>query len=326
MPINKNALLRYRTLDRCLRNKGRRYYFNDLLEEINDALLEENPSSAGIQIRQLREDIRFMKSEGGYAAPIVAVKDGRKAYYCYEDPGFSINNSPLTSTEAEQLKSAIEVLQRFEGKPEFDWVHELTPKLKDKFGLKDQSQSVIGFETNLDYSGHEFITPFYNAIVNKRVLKVHYTPFGKEQMEITFHPHYLKQYNNRWFVFGMNEEMKIATWNMALDRVDRMNEVDTNNVGSSIDWEDHFYDIIGVTRPEGEPQEVVLQFTKEQAPYIQTKPLHPSQKSNLLEDGKLEVRLKLIPNFEFEALLLSYGNSLTVKHPEGLKMKIESKK
>lgn len=40
MPSNKNAIIRYRTLDRCLRNTGRRYYLSDLLSACSAALSE----------------------------------------------------------------------------------------------------------------------------------------------------------------------------------------------------------------------------------------------------------------------------------------------
>ena len=70
MPINKNAVVRYNTLDKCFRNSGRNYFINDLLDAVNKALFEINPNTNGIQIRQLRSDISFMKSTDGYGAPI----------------------------------------------------------------------------------------------------------------------------------------------------------------------------------------------------------------------------------------------------------------
>lgn len=33
MPANKNALIRYKTIDNCLRNKYRRWTLNDLVED-----------------------------------------------------------------------------------------------------------------------------------------------------------------------------------------------------------------------------------------------------------------------------------------------------
>ena len=86
-----------------------------------------------------------MKSEKGYDAPIEAIRDGKKAYYQYCDRSFSINSKPLNQTEAEHLKRAISVLQRFGGAPEFEWVNELGPMLTTQFGLSATKQKSYNF-------------------------------------------------------------------------------------------------------------------------------------------------------------------------------------
>ncbi len=326
MATNRNAVLRFNTLDKCFSNFGRKYYFEDLLEKVNEALRDFDPGSDGVKTRQLRDDIRFIKSEAGYSAPIETIPDGRKAYYRYGDKNFSINNSPLNKTEAEQLKNAISILRRFEGAPQFEWVNELAPMLTDHFGLKNSEQKVMSYDSNIDYTGYDKIQPLFNAIVNKRVLKIAYQPFNKPAFTLEFHPHYLKQYNNRWFVFGLNEKLNISTWNLALDRIINIEESSNTYNDSTIVWEDHFYDMIGVTRGiEQEVEEIELLFTQEQADYIQTKPLHPSQKAKLNELGELHVFLKLISNFELEMTLLSFGEKVKIIKPESLKERIKKR-
>jgi len=323
MSTNRNAVLRYNTLDKCFSNFGRKYYFNDLIEIVNDALSDFDPTTGGIKTRQLRDDIRFMKSEAGYSAPIEAFKDGRKAYYRYDEKIFSINNSPLNKTEAEHLKNAIAILQRFEGAPQFEWINELAPMLTDHFGLVDSNQKVMSYDTNIDYAGYDKIQPLFNAIVNKRVLEIEYKPFNQDAYTFKFHPYHLKQYNNRWFAFGLNQLLKIPRWNLALDRIISVNESGDHYIDSTIDWEDHFYDIIGVTTPnEGKIEEIELVFTNEQAKYINTKPLHPSQRATLLDNGELKVMLSLIPNFELEMTILSFGDRVRVVRPTQLKNRI----
>ena len=323
MATNKNAVLRYNTLDKCFSNFGRKYYFEDILEKVNEVLSEFDPDSTGIKVRQLRDDIRFMKSDAGYSAPIVALRDGHKAYYRYEEKSFSINNSPINATEAEQLRNAISILQRFEGAPQFEWLNEIGPMLSSQFGLNNNTRKVMSYDTNIDYSGYNKIMPIFNAIVNRRVLSIEYAPFNKVSYKMNFHPYYLKQYNNRWFVFGLNERLNIPRWNLALDRIKSITECSVSYVDSDIDWDDHFFDIIGVTTPENnEPMEVELIFTSEQANYVFTKPLHPTQKAKQLDSGELEVKLNLIPNFELEMTLLSFGEKVKIVQPHGLKKRI----
>lgn len=329
MATNRNAVIRYNTLDKCFQNFGKKYYFKDLLEEVNEALVNFDPDSNGIKTRQLRDDIRFMKSEAGYFAPIEAIPDGKMFYYRYDSRDFSINNSPLNTTEAEQLKNAISVLNRFEGSPEFEWVNELTPLLNDKFGLKNESKKVMEFDSNIDYSGYEYITPIFNAISNNLAIKVDYQPFGQDSHEVTFHPYYLKQYNNRWFALGKNDFNGVNTWNLALDRIKAIKESTTKYIYEDIDWVTYFEDMVGVSKPIGvEVQTIELLFTKEQAPYVQTKPLHLTQKHKLQDDGTLLVKLELIPNYELTMKILSFGEKVKVISPPSLlkevKLRLES--
>lgn len=326
MPINKNAITRYQALDRCFRNPGRMYFWEDLLEECNKALTDYDPLSEGIQRRQLFDDIRFMESEQGWSIPLQRIRYSRKVYYRYDDLNFSINNQPLNDSEAEQIKSALQVFSRFSGSPQFEWVNEIITKLESKFGLIERKKEVISFESNIDLKGLHFLKPIFNAVINRRVLQVQYQDFrSSEPYEITFHPYYLKQFNGRWFIFGLNQVNNISTWNLALDRIESIRETNLKYLESEIDWEEYFYDIVGVTRPEnGKLQEVVLQFSPEVAPYVITKPIHPTQKHKN-DQTRLEVRIQVIPNFELEKLILSFGEQVKVISPEEFKIRIATR-
>jgi predicted DNA-binding transcriptional regulator YafY len=328
MAINKHQIIRYNRLDRCFKNFGREYTFEDLLEAVNEAILEHDSTSSGVQTRTLREDIKFMRSQTGYDAPIETIKSSSgKNYYRYSDKKFSIHNSPLNDTEAQQLKNAVSILQRFEGSPQFEWVNQLGPLLNDKFGLKNQEQTVMSLESNIDYKGYNYISPLFNAIINKTVLKIMYEPFSKESYKITFHPYFLKQYNNRWFVFGYNEFNQNQHWNLALDRI--KGEIEKTILKyrkDTTDWSDFFSDIIGVSKdPDKQIEEVKLLFNPEQAPYIKTKPLHETQKINILEDNSLEVRIKIIINYELEMRILSFGEKVKVLAPDSLVNQIKER-
>lgn len=327
MSINKNAFLRYQLLDKCFSNTGRGYTIDDLLNIVNEKLLEEDPLSKGIQLRQLREDIKFMRKESGFNAPICTkpADSGKKMYYFYEDSKFSIINSPINESEAKQLKHAFSMLSRFEGSPGFEWVAAIQLKLKDTFKLKDSEKKVIAFETNLDYEGERFIGQLFNAIINKKVLKINYKPFISEEQLIIFHPYFLKQYNNRWFVFGYNSELEIETWNLALDRILTMVESNEKYIENTIDWEDFFSDIYGVTKPVGvKEEEIELLFSTTTSPYIKTKPLHQSQKNYETTSGLL-IKLKVIPNYELEQMILSFGENVAILSPLSLKEKIKNR-
>ncbi|TVQ06547.1 MAG: WYL domain-containing protein [Balneolaceae bacterium] len=326
MSINKNALLRYRVLDRCFRNTGRKYFWEDLLSEINKALVEFNGPGSGIKRRQLFDDIKFMESDQGWAIPLDRKKDGRKVYYRYLDPEFSISNQPLNESEISQIEAAISVLSRFAGAPQFEAVQEMLPVLKDRLGLDHTSKEVIGLESNIDLKGIEYLSRLYDAIIKEEVLEIEYQDFkSDEPFKLTFHPYYLKQYNNRWFVFGLNQERDLPTWNLALDRIQSIEQTRGKYIPTDIDWNDYFYDIIGVTKHhDREVEQVILEFSEEMAPYVKTKPIHPSQKSVRVSD-KLRVTIEVIPNYELESAILSFGEKVKVIKPLYLKEKINKR-
>jgi predicted DNA-binding transcriptional regulator YafY len=326
MATHKNAWVRYLTLDKCLRNTGRKYFWQNLLEECNKALAECCGQNSSISRRQLFYDINFLESEQGFSAPIERLKDGKQIYYRYEDKSFSINNQPLNETEVNQIKSALMIMSRFTGTPQFEWVSEIVPLLENKLGIVKQETPAISFESNVDLKGIHFLSAIFSAIVNKVVLKVEYKSFTDENPTLfVFHPHHLKQFNNRWFVFGLNQENKNPCWNLPLDRIEKISETKDKYIDSNIVWDDYFFDIIGVTRHANDkPQEIVLEFLPEQAPYITTKPLHPTQKNKLTDEG-LIVRIKVIPNYELIKLILSFGEMVRVIKPKELKETIKQK-
>ena len=130
MSTNKNATIRYQTLDRCFRNPGRRYYIDDLVEACNESLLDINPLSSGVKKRQVYEDIKFMQDSRGLMHQLNHLKMEEMPYYRYSDLDFSINNQPLNEMEAQQLKESLLTLSRFKGMPQFDWMEELTARLE----------------------------------------------------------------------------------------------------------------------------------------------------------------------------------------------------
>ena len=329
MPINKNAYIRYQVLDRCFSNIGRKFYWQDLLEKINETLIDVNGGEKGIGRTQLFKDISFMESEAGFSILLERERDGKKIFYRYKDKNFSIKNSPLSTVESDNIKSALSILSRFKGLPQFEWVNELIPILNDKLGFTNESKQVIYFDTNIDYEGISYIEPIFNAISNNRVLEIEYQDFKNPlSYKIILHPYVLKQYNNRWFVLGLNADNNISSWNMALDRIQSINEIDSKYIETDIDWDDdYFYDIVGVTRiKDVDIQKIVLQFSSELAPYIQTKPIHPTQtRPKFLESGEMVISIKVIPNYELERLILSYGEKVKVISPNSIRDKIKTR-
>lgn len=327
MAITKNAIIRYQALDRCFRNPGRRFYIDDLLEICNEAITELNPNSSGIKRRQLYDDITFMESSQGWSIPLERIKDGRKKYFRYEDLSFSINNQPINDLEAEQLKSAMMVLKRFEGMPQFEWINELLPKLDDTFKLSNHTDNIISFDRNEFLKGTEHLTPLFHAILYKQTLQITYQSFKSDtEQKIVFHPYHLKNYNNRWFLFGKSGSYENLT-NLALDRIkDIKNSEIEYFENSALDFDEYFEDIIGVSKlAEQKPTKIELHAAVKLAPYIKTKPLHGSQKTISESEDGYRFSIEVIPNYELEQLLLSFGEAISIKAPTDFKLKMKQR-
>jgi predicted DNA-binding transcriptional regulator YafY len=327
MATNKHAIIRYQTLDKCFRNPGRKYFIEDLVEACSNALYEFTGSDTGIKRRQILEDIKFMESSQGWDISLERIRDGHKVYFKYEDRNFSINNQPLNETEENQLKEALLTLSRFKGMPQFEWVDEITARLDSGLGLSHQSINIIEFEQNNYLKGLEYITPIYNAILYRNTIQIDYRSFKINlNQRIVFHPYFLKQYNNRWYVFGLNDESKFVI-NLALDRITGIESNKKKYVpNKNVDFNEYFENIVGVTLPNnGKIENVFLKIANSLYPYIQTKPVHGSQK--LKEQGETHsiISLDLISNFELESIILSYGEGIEVIHPKSLRERIKKR-
>jgi predicted DNA-binding transcriptional regulator YafY len=327
MPTNKHATIRYQTLDRCFSNFGRKFFIEDLVEACKEALFEFSGIEDGVKQRQIFDDIRFMESSQGWEIPLERIADGKRKFYRYADKSFSIKSKGLTQSEAIQLKETLSILSRFKGMPQFDWIEEMQIRLEDLFHLKNLSGSIVGFEQNPYLKGLNFFAEIFNAILNKRVLLLKYQGFKQtEPTSAHFHPYYLKQYNSRWFVFGFNKDFG-AISNFALDRIMEAYEITDHYIeNETIDFEEYFEDMVGVSSNEGDiPEKVILEINKDAWPYVETKPLHGSQKIIERTEDYTRIQLELIVNFELITLIFSFGEGMKVIEPESLKQVILTK-
>lgn len=323
MASNKHAQIRYKVLDDCFSNFRRKFYFDDLMEKCNEALRNlYGDDHSGIKTRTLRADISYMRDRAGEAGVDVVVKDdGNGFYYRYSEPEFSIFKRGLGEDDLAQLKETILMLQRFKGMPNYDWMSELVVKMEDKLDLRGVSKSVVGYEENKDYTGLEWFQDIFEAIINKTVLHVRYKSFNDVTFDWTIHPYYIKEYNNRWFLFGLNDE-KRAIFNIPLDRIWDLEQVHKEYIPSEIDFETYFEDVVGVSVFPAKKETIRLQFSQHRFPYVTTKAIHQSQHILDYENGIVEITV--IPNNELEALILSFGKDVEVLAPTTYRERIQN--
>lgn len=327
MAQNKNALIRYKTIDKCLQNHYKQWTLIDLIDACSDALYEYEGRDINVSKRTIQLDIQLMRSDKlGYNAPI-EVYD--KKFYHYAEDDYSITNIPITEGDMNVLAETVEMLKQFKDFSLFSELGGIIQKLEDKVYSESNNQtSIIHLDKNEGLKGLEHLDTIYQSILKKVVLKITYQSFkAREASELIYHPFILKEFNNRWFVVGKKQnESQIMT--LALDRIVNLDfDLDIPFLNESFNGDTHYEDTIGVTVLNYEGlTKTILKIDRMNAPYVLTKPFHHSQKTiKKNQDGSLVIELKVHLNYEFERLILGFGNSIEVIEPRQLKKRIVKK-
>ncbi len=315
---------RIKFIEACLQNNMKDYTKEMILLDLNEAIAIEFDGGKQISTRTFDEDWKYIKDalEDARLA-LNRWKKGKQVYYRYSNIEFSVLDASLTKREVGKLVDAVKLLQQIKG---IDLDNELTDILQRLHTQikyhRNKEVYAIGFQQTQTADGYQFVDDLYEAIIEQNVLEITYQPFNQEAETKTIHPYHLRQYNNRWFLFGYDEVRK-AISTLALDRFIKKPKAINKAYQTAeglFDANTYFKNIIGVTRFEDAPvEEIKLVFTGKRAPYIITKPIHETQQHILLQDGSLQVTLQLSINNELKQLILSFGADVKVITPESLK-------
>ncbi len=317
---NKNALLRYRTIDRCLRNTGRRWTLEDLVEACSDALYDYEGKPNPVSTRTVQLDIQMMRSDRlGYEAPIEVYQ---RKYYRYSDPDYSISNRPLSQHDVVVLNRTIDLLRQYD---EFDRFHDMADvvnRLQDKVATAENRRPIVDFERNPNLKGLQHLNPLYDLIAARRTVCFEYQSFSSRQPRFfTLYPYLLKEYRNRWFVFG-SKVGNMKLFNLALDRIVSFRECPEIPYRDNPDFgPDFFDDVVGVTKHDAlRKAKVVIKTFGSQGQYIHTKPIHASQRLVASDPhaDTMTFELDVWVNWELTSLLMGFGDGVRVISPKWL--------
>lgn len=247
-------------------------------------------------------------------------------YKGFRYPMCDNGESPVSALLSKQKKMRLKQLERVvkasTGLFPDSWLADLLVSARQI--SRKTAPSIIGFHQNARYSRIQLVPTFFDAIERKQVLRFMYSPdFADEPVELIFHPHYLKEYNQRWFVFGRcfdrdGHKQKYSI--CALDRIkgEVMEEEAAYLASEHSDTYEHYFDnIIGITRPTRNKIEhiVIACNSTNVANRISTKPLHRSQRRSM-EEEKVLFCIDVIPNPELYTLLLGFGADIRVLSPQ----------
>ncbi|MDO4728821.1 MAG: WYL domain-containing protein [Bacteroidota bacterium] len=320
MASNKNALIRYNTIDKCLRNRNKQYTLGDLVDACSDALYEYEGKDDLVSLRTIQLDIQNMRSEKlGYNAPIEVYN---RKYYRYSDQNYSIKNIPLNNNDLEAMRDAIEILKQFKDFSAFREMNSILHKLEDSI-QSTKSKSIIHLDKNELLRGLDFLEPLYKHILNKKALEIRYKSFHSTANKVYLvHPQILKEYNNRWFLISWYANKYIT---FALDRIEDIEVSNIPYINKNLEPDKYFEHVIGVTVSNSKPQKIIFKADKNNAPYIKTKPFHKSQVQIAEDDTGTTFCIHVQLNLELERLLLGFAEGISILEPKSLQQRIKTK-
>ena len=336
MPVTKDAMARYRVIDKMLADPNRTY----TTAEILDRVIHQCNLRDDFSLRMIQKDLLAL--QGPPFNKKLVRNEGRRGTVRYADQSDPLFFQELTSDEEEVLREALHSLGQFEGLDNFTWLELLKKKLD--FKERKGEQPYISFSHNeVLQIPKGLLGRLFSAISQKKVITITYTAFGRDPEKHTVYPYQLKQYNDRWWLIctplgnqkhPYNREF-IATF--PLDRIDGQFEYhdDEPYIPTPVDLKERFDQIVGVTLYENEElQDIYFAVSKKSLPYIQTKYLHCTQIE--LDEESQEIYRKRYPalkdwtffsiecrpNPELYMKLLSYGENIILVEPKELKDKM----
>lgn len=326
MPTNKNAFLRIKILDGLLSESVvRRYTMNDLTRLCNEQL--ERFGERHVGRRCLEKDIEFIQQQFGL---IERERSGKSTIIRYANQIDSIFNQSVSASEKKLLRAVSRIVGQMDGIEGFEFLD----RLKESFD--NTNQPLIIFDRNEDLKNRNLLPKLINFIENKKTIKFEYHPIhNKKSNVVELYPQLLKQYNARWFLFGLAmDKKKILTF--SLEQIENVQNSSKKFEPCNIDWNEYFDDMIGVTRKDGETtQEIIFWASKRECAYLEGKPIHSSQKllkksrtaelqknySVPEDDGKF-FSIKCIVNFELKREMASKFGERIVLEPPSLRKEI----
>lgn len=310
MPKNKNAYLRYRIIDQCLRNRFK--YFN------REALAERVSEKLGypVSVYTIDKDLRALQDEFG-APPIKFDKFSSRYYY---SESFTLDGIELDDDEKNALNVSVAILDILKNTRYAESfkaiIHRLTAEAKEY-----ENDDIIEFEQTETIPGLDMFDRLYEAILNKETLVISYSVYGREPKDHVISPYLIKEYRNRFYLVARkhddsNNEELIYCYGM-----DRIKNIKISNElfrgTKEFNAKNYFKHSFGITRKiNEEPIGLILKFDKFNTPYVLSKPLHSSQEIIEQTEDYLTLSIKVYESHELNMAILSYGSGVEVLAPE----------
>lgn len=181
----------------------------------------------------------------------------------------------------------------------------------------------LKLERSEQFIGSDCLPILWDALSCQKVIQFEYASYKAERSTPSarmVEPGIIFEYRNRWYLDAWDIE-KGGIRTFGLDRMSNPvaigQTISTNRTDA---YKTLRKQVIGVTIPEGAVAErVLLRFTKLEANYVLSLPLHSSQQILEQTDSHVDITLHVVLNHELEREILAYGEAVEVMEPHCLR-------
>ena len=210
-----------------------------------------------------------------------------------------------------------------ESRPDFEnWMHvfelfHTARIINDTIIRSSGNIDFIDFDRATMHMNPDMLGELLKAVLDRHVVSFkHYNYWREEERTMVIEPHLLKQYQNRWYVYGCLQDGQFRSFG-----IDRISELEILNQAFKPRLKrpkEVFDKVIGLVYDNEKVEEVILSFDPFQGNYIKSLPMHTSQKILSDDEKELRISIHVIPNYELEEQILKHGERVKVCKPEWL--------
>lgn len=322
MPANKNYSTREQVIDEMLRSE-RGASLKEMMERCNQVL--GNNEYRITALNTITNDL--INIENKYGVTIEKIKDPddrRIIRHRYVNRDFSIFKVDVTPSETECLRAAMQILTRFQGLPQNNWISEMDVRVSTFLKNESYGRPIVGFDTNPNYTGNRHLRPLYDHIRSNQTLTITWSLPGGMVLESNVWPYYLRQSGHTWHLIAANvKNGQLDSY--ALDRISQICKSDIPYKPCETDLDSYFKQRIGATSSLEYRDPVTVTFKADAIvrQNLEAAPLHPSQHiTKTLADGSVIMEMTVIYTIEMLHELCKYCEGITVLSPIDLRYSV----
>jgi predicted DNA-binding transcriptional regulator YafY len=326
MPKSKKQNLRFEVIENLLKKK-RGYTVEELCEQVNAKL--KNKIDNTITARTVYNDL--IDLEEIYKIKIIK-EAGSKRRYANSNDSFK---KPIVEKEDEQILSlGLEQLSGLKHLSFFNKFSDVVNRLlagNIYQNIEEEGKSrIIQIGESYNDNGYNFINEIYQAIKNKKVIRVLYNKgiINKKYRNIS--PYILKEYRNQWYMVGYSKDSdrgpSSSVYNLSKIETLEQLEQETYIIDPQFKAEEYFKYSLGIFHDLYKaPIVVKLKFTGAYwVQHFKHFKLHSTMEIISCTEDEIVVGIEVYNQIELKSLILDYNVAVEVLEPIELRKEIQT--